>query len=176
VIIMNISVAIFVLATFGSNYSSYEKRIYPIVNGWGISFSHLYFVIGRNVHDRAYLDKNCDLTNSRRKLVPHSPQTVSKDVMLKYECSTSNGKKFYSLFSANCTGEYFGFGIEIKFGFNFLSYNYQVQHVDARNPCVIIIILSQVLSGLCLLMTMCSSGPYSFNPSSPHLHQLPHSL
>lgn len=100
------SIAIFILATTLRN--SVRNRIVPTVSTWGKEFGHLYFVMGTNVKDKQFLDMNCDLNTSGRKL--GAPQTRPEDKLLEYTCKGDNSNRINILFTANCTGNYFGLG------------------------------------------------------------------
>lgn len=146
------SIAIFILATtkpnMGGNQQDYatyfESRLLPIASTWGSLFPHFYFVMGTNKFDYKFVTSKCRLSENsfvdgkkrRRRLAPHTPQTVSRNAIEKYECSMSEEErrlhqmnrnlsspspssslplyskatKFNVLFTANCTGEYFGLG------------------------------------------------------------------
>jgi len=127
------SIAVFLLATVGSQLEIYQHRISPLVDGWGAYFPQLYFVFGRNKFDKQFLDQQCRLIDSsanemkqdvhsinhvnsdrtvpsQRQLLARYAQTPLKHDMMTYECTTDAGNSFYGLFAANCTGEYYGIG------------------------------------------------------------------
>ena len=121
---------------FKQDYASfYESRILPIANTWGSVLPHLYFVMGTNKFDYQFLSTNCVMKSTRRRLAPHTPQTDSRNVLELYTCNQkledrrihanltsastlsnietsvlSRSTQFNVLFTANCTGEYFGMG------------------------------------------------------------------
>lgn len=121
---------------YKQDYASfYESRILPIANTWGSLLSHLYFVVGTNKFDHQFLSSKCTLDAGRRRLAPHTAQTESRNIIERYSCrlkpesrrihanhsssSTlshpetsllSHTRSVNVLFTANCTGEYFGMG------------------------------------------------------------------
>ncbi len=118
------NVAIFVLATTKSNmggqkqdyHSYFESRILPISHTYGAWFDHLFFVMGANLFDYEFIQANC-IVSSTRRLAPHSPQTPFRNAIELYTCNTGAKQKglkatthFNVLWTANCTGEYFGLG------------------------------------------------------------------
>lgn len=120
---------------YKQDYSSYyESRVLPIANSWGSVLPYFYFVMGTNKFDHQFIAKHCSY-GGRRRLAPHAPQTESRDAIELYSCpktleerrihanltsaSTlsnietsliSKSERFNVLFTANCTGEYFGMG------------------------------------------------------------------
>jgi len=155
------SIAVFLLATVGSQLEIYQHRISPLVDGWGAYFPQLYFVFGRNKFDKQFLDQQCRLIDSsanemkqdvhsinhvnsdrtvpsQRQLLARYAQTPLKHDMMTYECTTDAGNSFYGLFAANCTGEYYGIGmsshLQVSGGhavFLFL-FPSQLEHVHCR--------------------------------------------
>jgi hypothetical protein len=114
---MSSSIAIFILATTISfnNYNYWDRRIQPISNTWGKQFTKLYYVMGTNMHDKIFLERNCIISHGRR-LRPHFPQTKTSDELLTYLCPIESPENYTInvLFMANCTGEYFGLGNTIN--------------------------------------------------------------
>ena len=111
------SLAVFVLATTkpdASGTSYLSTRILPLVSSWGGYFPSTYFVFGTNVEDWRYLSStSCRLEGAepiRRKLIARTPQVQSRNSSYVYICKEKNSPSFNVLWTANCTGEYFGYG------------------------------------------------------------------
>ena len=69
------SVAVFILATVGSQREHYSARVAPLVDGWGAFFPQLYFVFGRNAFDQRYLEQ-CELLDTGDSSQSHSDTTT----------------------------------------------------------------------------------------------------
>lgn len=102
------SIAIFLLATTLRN--SIDNRIVPIAATWGAGFEHLYFVMGTNIVDKKYLDSSCEIQPIlSHRLLARAPQLQPQNELLEYQC-IPGGLPIRVLFTANCTGTYFGIG------------------------------------------------------------------
>jgi hypothetical protein len=73
------SVAVFILATVGSQRENYSARVAPLVDGWGAFFPQLYFVFGRNAFDQRYLEQECELLDAGDSSQSHSVTTTDTD-------------------------------------------------------------------------------------------------
>ena len=125
------SIAVFILATTThyQKQSYLDTRIIPIFRAWGFHFANLFFVFGTNYFDWEYLNRHCRLIKESphgfRKLVAHTRQVPIESKADLYRCffhsnfqyPDSNSSKikeevssFKVLWTANCTGEYFGIG------------------------------------------------------------------
>lgn len=129
------NIAVFLLGTTTKNGrfphkhpTYYESRISPIVSTWGGLFPNLYFVFGTNTFDYEFLSTVCQKelaldSNTGRNLRSRVPQEESRNVNELYVCPVAADihnesisylnaslPSFSVLYTANCTGEYFGHG------------------------------------------------------------------
>jgi len=124
---------------YKQDYPTYlESRIIPIRETWGQYFPSMHFVFGTNKKDRDFLTQQCRLleqTTPNRRLKVRSEQVVQENKAVQYKCPiyeieshyqslATNGTnpnmaamkassllfEFNALYTANCTGNYFGMG------------------------------------------------------------------
>lgn len=124
---------------YKQDYSTYlESRIIPIRETWGQYFPSMHFVFGTNKKDLDFLTQQCRLvepTSSTRQLKARSDQVEHENKTVQYKCpiyeieshyrslATNNTNinmadmksnsllfEFNALYTANCTGTYFGLG------------------------------------------------------------------
>lgn len=103
------NIAIFILATTLRN--SIVNRIVPIASTWGADFPYLYFVMGTNDIDKQFLDRQCSpYRELGHRSLANAKQVPHRNELLEYRCPAPPASDLQVLFTANCTGTYFGLG------------------------------------------------------------------
>ena len=124
---------------YKQDYPTYlESRIIPIRETWGQYFPSMHFVFGSNKKDHDFLTQQCRLVEQptpSRQLKVRSDQVAHENKAVQYKCPiyeieshyqslATNGTnpnvaamksssllfEFNALYTANCTGNYFGMG------------------------------------------------------------------